>query len=99
MRNRVTSLEQLERFIPRLTREERAGALLAGRSKLAVGITPHFFSLIDPEDPDCPIRRQVIPRIEETHTASGRFPIPAGRTPTPRCPGLSIAIPTGSCSS
>ncbi|MEN9733640.1 MAG: hypothetical protein RLZ45_1635 [Verrucomicrobiota bacterium] len=78
MRNRVTSLEQLERFIPRLTREERAGALLAGRSKLAVGITPHFFSLIDPEDPNCPIRRQVIPRIEETHTASWEVPDPCG---------------------
>ena len=84
MRNRVTSLEQLERFIPRLTREERAGALLAGRSKLAVGITPHFFSLIDPEDPNCPIRRQVIPASRRPTPPHGRSPIPAGRTPTRR---------------
>jgi len=64
LKNRVTTLEQLESKVT-LTREERAGVLLSG-SKLALGITPHFFNLIDPHDPVCPIRRQVVPRIEET---------------------------------
>ena len=39
--------------------------LLSG-NKLAMAITPHFFNLIHPTDPGCPIRRQVVPRIEET---------------------------------
>jgi lysine 2,3-aminomutase len=30
-----------------------------------VDITPYFASLIDPEDPKCPIRRQVIPTAQE----------------------------------
>lgn len=32
-----------------------------------VGVTPYFASLIDPLDPNCPIRRQVIPTLAETH--------------------------------
>ena len=64
LKNRVTSLPQLEEHLV-LTEEERAGVLLSG-NKLAMAITPHFFNLIHPTDPDCPIRRQVIPRIEES---------------------------------
>lgn len=30
-----------------------------------IGVTPYFASLIDPHDPHCPIRRQVIPTIAE----------------------------------
>src|SRR5688500_15631295 len=63
LRNRIDSLADLESRL-KLTDEERAGVLLAG-TKLAMSITPHFFNLIDPEDPDCPIRRQVIPRLDE----------------------------------
>jgi len=64
LRNRVSSLEQLERHLV-LTAEERAGTILTG-SKLALGITPHFFNLIERDNPQCPIRRQVIPQIGET---------------------------------
>ena len=66
LRNRIQTLEQLEARLS-LTPEERAGTILAGK-KLALGITPHFFNLIDKHDPDCPIRRQVVPRIEESVT-------------------------------
>lgn len=65
MRNRVTKLDQLESMLT-LSPEERAGVILSG-SKLAFAVTPHFFNLIDPHDPACPIRRQVIPRMEESH--------------------------------
>src|SRR5882672_9110151 len=69
MKHRITTVEQLQKFMPTLTPEELAGAQLAN-SKLALGITPYFFNLIDPADENCPVRRQVVPRIEETHTAS-----------------------------
>src|SRR4030095_754816 len=54
LKNRVTSLEQLVRFMPTLTPEEYAGTELAN-SKLALAITPYFFNLIDPSDEHCPI--------------------------------------------
>ncbi|MFM7101798.1 MAG: hypothetical protein ACKO3N_11585, partial [Verrucomicrobiota bacterium] len=69
LKHRITRVEQLERLLPTLTREERAGAILAGESKLAMAITPYFFNLIDPDHEDCPIRRQVIPRLEEINQA------------------------------
>ncbi|MFP6886662.1 MAG: KamA family radical SAM protein [Opitutales bacterium] len=63
LRNRITSLSQLEEYLE-LTPEEREGCRHANK-KLAMAITPHFFNLIDRGDPNCPIRRQVIPRDEE----------------------------------
>src|SRR3984885_11677071 len=68
LKNRITSLEQLERLMPTLSPEEHAGIQLAN-TKLAMAITPYFFNLIDPADENCPIRWQVIPRLEETLTA------------------------------
>src|SRR5438045_9499956 len=68
LKHRITSVEQLQRLMPTLTPEEYAGTALANQ-KLALAITPYFFNLIDPSDELCPIRWQVIPRIEETHTA------------------------------
>lgn len=77
LKNRLTTLEQLERVLPNLSASERTGAILA-RSKLAMAITPYFFNLIDPNDENCPIRRQVIPRVEETHTAPWEMSDPCG---------------------
>jgi len=76
LRNRIQNLEQLELRLA-LTPEERAGTILAGK-KLALGITPHFFNLIDKDDPDCPIRRQVVPRIEESVTNPDELTDPCG---------------------
>ena len=49
LKHRITSVEQLQRFLPTLTPEEYAGATLANH-KLALAITPYFFNLIDPAD-------------------------------------------------
>jgi lysine 2,3-aminomutase len=77
LKHRITSLEQLRRFMPTLTPEEEAGTRLAN-TKLALAITPYFFNLIDGSDENCPIRRQVIPRIEETRTAPWEMSDPCG---------------------
>ncbi len=63
LKNRLTTAEHLERYMV-LTPEEKAGCAVADH-KLALAVTPYFFNLIDREDPNCPIRRQVIPRGEE----------------------------------
>src|SRR5215468_3614691 len=92
LKNRVTSAEQLQRLMPTLTPEERAGAILAN-TKLAMAITPYFFNLIDPTDENCPIRRQVIPRIEETHRASWEMTDPCGEDSHSPVPGLVHRYP------
>src|SRR5213596_2032630 len=77
LRHRITSVEQLQKLMPTLTPAEFAGSKLAN-TKLALAITPYFFNLIDPADELCPIRRQVIPRIEETRTAPWKMSDPRG---------------------
>lgn len=91
LRNRVDSLADLEARIY-LTDEERAGVLLAG-TKLAMAITPHFFNLIDQDDHNCPIRRQVIPRIEEGWNAPEEMTDPCGEDSHMPVPGLVHRYP------
>ena len=91
LRNRVDSLTELESHL-NLTQEERAGVLLAG-NKLAMSITPHFFNLIDRDNPDCPIRRQVIPRIEEGWNAPEELADPCGEDSHMPVPGLVHRYP------
>ena len=91
LKNRVTSLAALEQHLE-LTEQERAGVLLSG-NKLAMAITPHFFNLIDKDDPDCPIRRQVIPNIEETLTDPAEMSDPCGEDSHMPVPGLVHRYP------
>ena len=91
LRNRVDSLADLDLRL-NLTDEERAGVLLAG-TKLAMAITPHFFNLIDRDDPNCPIRRQVIPRIEEAWNAPEEMADPCGEDSHMPVPGLVHRYP------
>lgn len=91
LRNRITRLEQLEAKIT-LTPEEHAGAVLA-RNKLALAITPYFFNLIDPQDPHCPIRRQVVPRAEEMEIRPGDLADPCGEDKNMAAPGLVHRYP------
>jgi lysine 2,3-aminomutase len=60
--HRLNSADELAQLI-RLTEEELAG--LNAPNKFRVDITPYFASLIDPDDPSCPVRLQVIPRARE----------------------------------
>ena len=92
LKHRITSLEQLRRLMPALTPEEYAGARLANH-KLALAITPYFFNLIDPTDENCPIRRQVIPRVEEMHTAPWEMSDPCGEDSHSPVPGLVHRYP------
>lgn len=92
LKHRITTLEQLLRLMPTLTPEEYAGTQLANH-KLALAITPYFFNLIDPADESCPIRWQVIPRVEETHTAAWEMTDPCGEDSHSPVPGLVHRYP------
>jgi KamA family protein len=89
--HRVDSLTDLESRLD-LTDIERAGVLLAGH-KLAMSITPHFFNLIDRDDPDCPIRRQVIPAHRGGLDAPEEMSDPCGEDTHMPVPGLVHRYP------
>lgn len=76
MRHRLTRLDQFEKLI-RLTEEERRGLILASE-KFSVAVTPHFAALIDPEDPNCPLRLQVVPRDAELLVSPDDMEDPCG---------------------
>jgi lysine 2,3-aminomutase len=60
--NRINTVEEFEKTIPLTDSERRA---LSAQDLFRVDITPYFASLIDPNDPDDPIRKQVIPTDKE----------------------------------
>jgi len=60
--NRINSPEEFEKVIP-LTDSEREA--LSAAHLFRVDITPYFISLIDPDDPHDPIRKQVVPTAGE----------------------------------
>jgi lysine 2,3-aminomutase len=92
LKNRISSLEQLQRLLPTLTPDEYAGTMLANK-KLALSIPPYFFNLIDPADENCPIRIQVVPRLQETHTAAWEMADPCGEDSHSPVPGLVHRYP------
>jgi lysine 2,3-aminomutase len=63
MRHRLRSADDLRAFV-RPTEDELA-ALEATREVFRWTITPYYASLMDPDDPACPVRRQVVPRTGE----------------------------------
>ena len=91
LKNRVTRLEQLEQHLV-LTPSERAGVQVAG-SKLSLAITPHFFNLIERDNPDCPIRRQVVPKLEESFVSPFEMADPCGEDGHMPVPGLVHRYP------
>ena len=63
IQNRVKTQEELERFL-RLLPEEIEG-IKRTQGIYPMAITPYYLSLIDPQDPQDPIRLQAIPRAVE----------------------------------
>ncbi len=63
LRHQIKSLEELEQWI-QVTDDERR-AIEATKGFFRWRITPYYASLMDPDDPACPIRRQVVPSMQE----------------------------------
>lgn len=63
MRNRVHNEDSLSGWIEP-TEDERE-AIEATRGIFRWNVTPYYASLMDPRDPGCPIRRQVVPTMDE----------------------------------
>jgi lysine 2,3-aminomutase len=60
--HRLNTAEEIEKIIP-LTESERKALNTSGLFR--VDITPYFISLINPDDPTDPVRKQIIPCLEE----------------------------------
>jgi len=69
MRHRVRNVDDLSRFLEPTEDERRAIDALADRFHFV--ITPYYASLMAAEDPACPIRRQVVPRLAELDDPAG----------------------------
>lgn len=69
MRERIRTPEALARFVTPTEEERLAIARLGDRFHFV--ITPYYASLMDRTDPECPIRRQVVPRLAELGDPAG----------------------------
>jgi lysine 2,3-aminomutase len=76
LRNMLTTAEALGQVVT-LSDQERAG-LAASPGLFRVGATPYYASLMDPQNPACPIRRQAIPSMQELDFTADELRDPLG---------------------
>jgi len=63
--NTIRTVDELKQVI-NLTKEEEEGIRVASKS-IPLNITPYYASLMDPNDYNCPIRRQAVPLSYEAN--------------------------------
>lgn len=76
MKNRLKNLNDFSQYL-QLTPEEVHG-LESAENRLSVAVTPYFMNLMDPIDPNCPIRKQVIPVENESQISEEELWDPVG---------------------
>ena len=91
VKNRIETLEDLNKYI-NLTAEEQEG-VRKSLETLRMAITPYYLSLIDPNDPNDPVRRQAIPTAAETHIAAADLTDPLHEDEDSPVPGLTHRYP------
>ncbi len=91
VKNRVETLEQLKGLID-LTAEEEEG-VKKSLATLRMAITPYYMSLIDPNNPNCPVRKQAIPTGAEVHKADADLLDPLHEDEDSPTPGLTHRYP------
>ena len=84
--------------------QQESEALTEVANRFKTLVTPYYLSLIDHQDPHCPIRRQAIPHPDELVSTPGERPDPIGdqaHAPTPllvhRYPDRVLLFPTYEC--
>lgn len=91
VKNRVETLEQLKALIE-LTPEEEEGVKKSLKT-LRMAITPYYMSLIDVDNPHCPIRKQAIPTGAEVFQAKADLLDPLHEDEDSPVPGLTHRYP------
>jgi len=64
LKHRIRSKDELSEIIKLSSEEEKGINKASGR--LSMAITPYWATLIDPDDPECPLRRQSVPTLNES---------------------------------
>jgi lysine 2,3-aminomutase len=102
LKHRIRSKDELSEII-KLTPEEEKG-LDKAKGRLSLAITPYWATLIDPEDPNCPIRRQAVPVAAESIVAPHEMVDPCAEdrdSPAPhlvhRYPDRVLLLATDHC--
>ena len=91
IRNRIKTLEELQRYVKLLPEEIEGIRRTQGLYPMA--ITPYYLSLMDPEDPEDPIRLQAIPRVVEVDEKVQREGEPDALREEGDIPGLTHRYP------
>jgi lysine 2,3-aminomutase len=89
--NRITSIEELKKVVE-LTTEEEEG-INKSLAILRMGITPYYASLMDPKDPNCPVRKQAVPTSLEVHRSKADMEDPLHEDVDSPVPGLTHRYP------
>ncbi|KAB2953360.1 lysine 2,3-aminomutase [Heliorestis acidaminivorans] len=91
MANRITTLDELQEKMA-LT-EEQAHSIQQSLASFRMAITPYYFSLIDQEDPNCPIGLQSIPSALELESSPADQDDPLHEDGDSPVPGLTHRYP------
>ncbi len=91
IKNRITDLDTLKKII-NLTNDE-IKAFNEGSSKFKMAITPYYATLMDKNDPNCPVRLQSVPNLGELiiHETDMKDPLAEDRDMP--VPGLTHRYP------
>lgn len=89
--NRITTVEELKKIINLTADEEKDIAAVAKNFRL--GITPYYASLMDPDDPRCPVRMQAVPVSAENHRGEADMLDPLHEDEDSPAPGLTHRYP------
>ena len=89
--NRLNTVDQIKQVVD-LTADEEAD-IAKVMDGFRVGITPYYASLMDPDDPGCPVRRQAVPILEETHRSEADMLDPLHEDEDSPAPGLTHRYP------
>lgn len=90
-KNRIEDVDALAEYIP-LSDEEKNGIAEALKT-YRMAITPYYLSLIDPDDPYDPIRRQALPCAQELYIAPEDQRDPLHEETDSPCTGLTHRYP------
>ncbi len=91
LKNRIRFTKDLEKFLE-LTEQEK-NDMNNILSKFRMSITPYYLCLMDPDNPNCPIRKQAVPALEELHISSVDMEDPLHEDTDSPVPGLTHRYP------
>ena len=89
--HRISDVDTLKKYLP-LTEEEEEGSRKALET-FRMAITPYYLTLIDPNDPNDPVRKQAVPTCEEAYRSPEDLLDPLEEDGDSPVPGLTHRYP------